>query len=148
MKIQYTKVARCNNTPVVDYYFRAMIELTDKGHNHQSVSFSYDQQAIVAEHKGRIVGVLLYDIQEWGNSLLVVLGYVSKGYRKQGIYSELWKRAVAIAKAAGLGKIQGGTHHTNKAMQKVMAKQGRVKTMVLYEYAVPKKGKGESHGKK
>lgn len=134
----YKYLDGCNNTPVVPIYFQAMAELTIAGHNHKCVSFNYDQKAIVALDGPVIVGLMLIEDCKWKNSLMVVLGYVVPTYRRKGIYTELWNRAVEKAQELERVLIEGATYIDNRVMQAVMDKHGRKAVSINYEYQVPK----------
>ena len=128
----------CNNTPIVPYYLKAMLELTKKGLNHGCVSFNYEQKAFAAFKGDKMIGMLLFDDCKWKNTVVVVLGHVRSKHRKKGIYKKLWEALVAWSQKEGRILIEGATSIKNKRMQKVMKAQNRFMTSINYEFKVPK----------
>ncbi len=88
------------------------------------------------ELPGPVLGVLIWSAREDG-TWWTELGYVKPEARKQGLYSMLWESCVHKAREQGVQRIQGGTAHSNVAMQRCMAKLGRKPHSIIYDFEVP-----------
>lgn len=136
-KVTYKFFDGCNGTPALPYIYYAQHELHKAGHGIEALNFSHDSKAFVAFDGEVPVGIILFDDYRWRNTTFVLLGFVTEAYRRQGVYTELWNKLVARSQEEKMPIIEGGTHITNVAMQRVMEAQGRVATHLTYTFKVP-----------
>lgn len=140
----------CNNTDLVPYYHKMMLEFHTSGFaTHQTICFSYTQKAFAAfDSAGKVVGMILFDDEAWKNAVLVIHGYVDQEYRRQGLYTCLWNKVVEKAQEWGRTYVDGATHHDNSVMLEVMKKLGRTPTFTYFTFPVPKTDVRSKKGKK
>lgn len=97
-----------------------------------SVVLNWDDSVLWVEDSGQIVGVMTYKVMEWTKCLWVGLSFVNPEYRRQGLYSQMYARAVEIAKEKAMIRVESGIDPQNVAMIQAAKKTGRHLHYVVY----------------
>ena len=127
------------NTPANIFALKAYVELIEKGWADNIAQHNWDDKAITASVKGKVVGIIVWARQEWTKTIVLKLGYVSAKYRKQGVYTMLWNELVKTAEGLNVVYIDGGTHVDNKPMRAFAKSQKRKEYAVAMRYCVKQK---------
>lgn len=127
-------VEKIQETPVIPLCVEYWADMMRRGLIGGGIPFSWEMNAFYAEEDGKVVGFLIYKVQEWDHCLFISHGYVQPAYRGRGIYRALWEKAVELAREKQLISITGITHWENKEMQAVMERLGRKPASIGYEY--------------
>lgn len=132
-------VAKIQGTPVLPYVIDAYVSLRQAGNIEAcDAPASGDEEAFYIENRvGKIVAVLSFFISPSGNYFTVNMGFVNKGYRKRGLYGDLWKRLVEEGKTRGVKTIIGYHKPGNDKILAFNASVGRKIKYVCTEYHLP-----------
>jgi GNAT superfamily N-acetyltransferase len=71
------------------------------------------RHVVVADHEGRLVGVVAADLSEWNRRVRIERIYVAAGWRGQGIGRALVDSVVGFARAVGSWCVWAETQNTN-----------------------------------
>lgn len=124
------------NTPANIYALKAYCELIEIGWADNTPSLNWEDNAITASLDGAVVGVIIWAKQPWSKSFIIKMGYVSPGFRKNGIYKMLWQEAIKKAKEEKMVEILGATHIDNETMRSVAKSQGRAEYAVMIKFPI------------
>jgi streptothricin acetyltransferase len=78
----------------------------------------------VAEHNGRLVGLLEVEIQDWNDTAVLMNLMIDLDYRRQGLGQRLWFRCLDFARKAEVRAIMIETQNTNLAACKFYERMG------------------------
>ena len=101
-------------------------------------SEQYDYMALVAYCDDIIpVGMIIFRIcNEDTCSILTRLSYVKPEYRRQGVFTELWKTLVNYAIANDISTIGRYIRASNTKMISIVEKQGSILSFLYYAHTV------------
>lgn len=136
MKIRY--VEKINGTPVLPYVIDAYISLRQAGNIEAcDAPASGEEEAFYIENRlGKIVAVLSFFLSASGSFMTVNMGFVTKAYRKRGLYGDLWKRLVEESRGRKVKTIIGYHKASNAAILGVNERLGRKIKYICSEFTV------------
>ncbi|SRR6266404_505712 len=123
-----------NYTPAVCLATKVQAELIASGKSEPLLSVGWDDNAIVASINEKEVGLITWRYIEWIRTVNIHLGWVDPEYRRNGIYSQMWRELVQKARDLEAKCITGTTHMDNYAMRKVARSMGRVEISINLSY--------------
>jgi GNAT superfamily N-acetyltransferase len=128
-----------SNTSALPLALRAQQALRNNGFVDNLLTLSWDHSAIeaVPDLTGRGIGIMVYQHLEWAKQIYVGIGWVDPNYRRQGVYTHMWRALLAKAKDLKVVEIRGITHVDNGSMRTLAAKLGRVEMAVVTNFRVP-----------
>lgn len=123
----------------------AMIKEGQASERH--LNLHWENEAVFAVLRGSvdapggpmIIGMITFTEHKWGDYLAIGLGFVTRRFRSDGVYTALWNRLVELAQDRGVASITGTTYASNWPMRKVAEKHGRRESAVVLEFDVPAK---------
>lgn len=134
--LEYKRADNVINTPVWTKLPMAIAEIIALGYSTDTNHFpGYDEAVFYASVPKGVVGFMTYKSYTPG-IWAIGTAWVDPLYRSHGIHTELFQQLVARAKDKGIQKITTGTHVNNRAARVAFEKQGRIATIVSYEYRV------------
>ena len=122
-----------NYTPGFRLAVQGWHELLTANLTPAALLFGYDNHTIVAcDDADQPVGVLVWMKNDHLKEAFILLGYVTMPHRRRGIYRELYKTLIKLAKEAGLQRTSGMTSFENETMRIAAAHQGRLPQLVTF----------------
>ncbi|WP_444997265.1 GNAT family N-acetyltransferase [Aliikangiella sp. IMCC44359] len=120
-------------------YYCGWDELVESG-LHPSLSY-YDEselQHLIATHKGKIIGVLSYWIDDMieGSDANVMMVYVDPKYRQRGISHQLHEEFKVYCKINSIRFISYAVNNKNKPMLAAHAKYQSYDKYTIFQYEV------------
>lgn len=124
-------------TPVLPFIVDAYVALRKaRNIDAQACPVSGAEEAFYATNKaGKVVAVLSFFVSE-PDTWTVNMGFVSKRYRRRGLYAVLWARLVAEARTRSIKTVLGYHKPGNTDILAFNAKVGRNLKYVCSEYTV------------
>lgn len=115
---------------------KMQLELLAKGFAQpEMIQSGWDEPALIAYEDETPVGVMVYRPLSYRAVWAIMHAYVEPEHRRKGIHTLLFETLVRRAKLSGdVNVIESGAHVNNTASIRSMQKQGRVATIVHYDY--------------
>lgn len=105
-------------TPVLPFFMKHFADLCDRGWAHPIFTATNTTRAIYAEIDNKVVGHIVYNIQDDNvKTAWILLSAVDPDYRQRGIYNLMHKQFEAVIKKLGSKKIASYVHVDNKPRQ-------------------------------
>ena len=137
MKLVIKEHASLNGSGALTFVIDGYAALLREGVVSSDVLTLHGSYRVVAAYLGKeVVGAIVFYPYMEDTSFYVALGYVARDRRRQGVYTALWKKLVAIAKREDMITVDGSTVPGNRAMQAAYTKLGRKPYSITYEYRV------------
>ena len=149
-KIDLVHVKQLGGTRFMGYAIQshaAMIKEGTASDRHLNLHWENEGMFAVLREEGEwkspdgpiIVGMITFTDQQWSRCLQIGLGFVTRRFRLDGVYTAMWNRLVELAQDRGVGTISGITYASNEAMRSVAQKHGRREKGIVLEFEVPTK---------
>ena len=134
MELKYSK--KLALSPAFVFVMEAFVELVKAGHTVHKMFFSNNSHIVYMEHEGKVIGALVYMIDEVkeGN---ILFSHVLPEYRRQGIYKLMYADAeYRLINYADARVIISFTWHDNEAMKEAYKATGRELTSIRVEKVI------------
>jgi ribosomal protein S18 acetylase RimI-like enzyme len=116
-------------SPVVPIFLRSYAALIESGHALNYIAGTNKSKVIWTEIDGKIVGHLVYDIQDdIPKTTYVVYGGVDENYQRRGLYKMLNTYLEQQGKKAGSTRVMSLVHTDNESMLALGEAVGRKQT--------------------
>lgn len=136
LRLELRYALRLVDTPAHGAALQAHAELYNKGWSDVPV-LTGQERVLYAVHLNVIVGLIAWTEDAEESAWWVALSWVAPAAQRRGTYSELWAHLVAVAQREGVGRIEGGCHVANAAMNAAAKASGRRHVCNWYTYRVP-----------
>lgn len=115
-----------SGTPAVPFFLKNYGKLIEDGYAHPIIAGTNKSKAIYATINNKIVGTIVFDIQEdVAKTAWIVFGCIDDNFRQRGLYKLIHKHLVTIAKNLGSTKVTSLVHVNNRAMLETSVKLGK-----------------------
>ena len=94
-------------------------------------------RAVTAHWGDVLVGAIAFFPYRFDTCFWIAFGAVDAGYRRRGIYRQMWQRLVEIAQREGVATIEGATDSRNTEMLEFYKRAGRPVFGVMSRFVVP-----------
>lgn len=106
-----------SHTPVLPFFLKNFSQLIERGFSHSVMPQLNNSRAVYAEIDGKIVGHIVYSIQDDPTKTAwVMLSAVDEDFRQRGIYKLMNEYFENLVKMQGSKKVASYVHVDNKAM--------------------------------
>lgn len=137
-------VRQIDGTPAMPYVIDAYVSLRRAGNIEpwECPASGYEEAFYIVNRAKRVVAVLSFSESATSDGVITVnMGYVTKAYRKRGLYRLLWDRLVVEARKRKARAIGGFHKPGNAAILKFNDSVGR-KTKYVYSEFVLQREEG------
>jgi len=136
IKVEHFK--RVNGSPASAFVVRGYSKIVDNLPDISQVALDGKNEVIYARHGDDYIGFISF--VEYEDYIWVCASYVDSKFRKQGIYSKMYKKLRTMAKKRGYRSIESGIAPKNKAMLKAAKSAGReIHSIVVVDRLKPKR---------
>lgn len=129
-------VDKIEGHPVCGFLTEGYLDLMNQGFAPRTSTppINWDNSAFYIEATGWVVAAMSYTKIEWKSCLYVNLGYVDKQFRRQGLYSAMWRELVKKAVELKVCGIESSSHLGNVNIERFNQARGRRAIAVTYRY--------------
>lgn len=134
IKVEHYK--RINGSPATAFVVRGYAKIVDTLPDISCIELSGKNEVIFARSGKDYIGFISF--AEYEDYAWVYASYVDPKFRKQGIYTKMYKRLRTLARKRGYRSIESGIAPKNKAMLKAAVSMGReVHSVVVVDNLKP-----------
>lgn len=137
MNITAEHFENINRTPAMKLLVEGWFTLLQDGLSEPIVSIFHDDEAVVGYADGQPAGVISAFFVAWSKTTYIRIGYVRPVFRRQGVYTCMWKKLVEVAQERKMRALEGNTLVGNAAMLATSDSLGRQRFGTILHYELP-----------